>query len=44
MGKSKKKKKQKKYHYDYESFFIDDVLKEVKERYKEKKEKVGLTS
>ena len=30
--KKKKKKKNKKYHYDPESFFLDDVLKEVKER------------
>ena len=42
MRKSKKKKKQKKFHYDYESFALDDVLKEIKERKKLKKQK-GLT-
>lgn len=41
MGKKKKKKKNK-YHYDYESFFLDDVLKEIKERREEKK-KTGFT-
>ena len=42
MGKSKKKKKQNKFHYDYESFFLDDVLKEIKENRKMKK-KSGFT-
>lgn len=37
-----KNKKQKKYHYDYDSFFIDDVLKEIKKRNKKPK-RVGLT-
>ena len=37
-----KKKKGKKYHYDYESFFIDDVLKEIKKNRKKPK-RVGLT-
>ena len=42
MGKKKEKQKQKKkhnLHYDPNSFFLDDVLKEVEERYKERKEK-----
>ena len=49
MGKNKEKKKNKKgkmkskYHYDPKSFFIDDVLKEVEERHKQKK-KSGLTT
>ena len=45
MGKKKKNKKVKQkrnLHYDKNSFFIDDVLKEIKEQRKEKKEK-GLT-
>ena len=45
MGKNKKKKKhnkQKKFHYDIDSFFVDDVLKEIKDRREEKK-KTGLT-
>lgn len=36
--KKKKLKKKNKFHYDYESFFLDDVLKEIKARRKEKKE------
>ena len=41
---TKKKKKPKKFHYDRESFFLDDVLKEIKKETKpEKKEKIGLT-
>ena len=42
MGKKKKKKKKNNFHYDIESFFLDDVLKEIKERYEEKK-KTGFT-
>ena len=42
MGKNKKKKKKNKLHYDYESFFLDDVLKEIKANRKQKK-KSGLT-
>jgi hypothetical protein len=43
MGKDKEKKKKKKdkkkndFHYDPNSFFIDDVLKEIEERHKDKK-------
>ena len=39
MGKNKKTKQKKKnnFHYDVNSFFLDDVLKEIKERHKEKK-------
>lgn len=48
MGDKKKKKAKKdkpksEFHYDPESFFLDDVLKEIKEKRKMKKEK-GLTS
>jgi hypothetical protein len=49
MGKDKEKKKKKKgkkkndFHYDPNSFFIDDVLKEIEERHKDKKKKSGLT-
>ena len=41
MGKSKKKKNKNKFHYDPDSFFLDDVLKEIKQAKKEKK-KEGL--
>ena len=44
--KLKKKKLRKKYHYDYNSFFIDDVLRELKTDYKKrhgKFKRVGLT-
>ena len=46
MGKSKKKKKyenKRRLHYDPNSFFLDDVLKEIKEQHKERK-KEGLTT
>lgn len=49
MGKNKEKKKHKKdktkneFHYDKNSFFIDDVLKEIEDRHKQKK-KSGLTT
>ena len=39
MKKSKREKYRKKYGYDIESFALDDVLKEVKERKKMKKQK-----
>lgn len=42
MKKLKKKKKQKVFHYDYNSFFLDDVLKEIKERRKEKKKNKSM--
>lgn len=42
--KKEKKLRKKKYHYDYNSFFIDDVLNEVKSRHKRKTKKFGLTS
>ena len=49
MKKTKKKKKEKnqkndrKFHYDKESFFLDDVLKEIEEQRKQKK-KSGFTT
>ena len=43
MGKSKKKKKQKDFDCDINSFFLDDILKEIKKRKKSKKHKDGLT-
>ena len=42
MSNNKKKKKKNKLQYDYESFFLDDVLKEIKSNHKQKK-KSGLT-